>query len=82
MTTLLGYAGPTCTLRCGACGEPITTGQEIYTKITDTRPWLPEDHTDQEYSARHWHQACDQGSIAAECAIDQRRSTPPRGLMQ
>jgi hypothetical protein len=57
---------------CAACGSEIAEGQEIYTLVDEKYPWLPEDHNDQRWPVKQWHKSCDQGSISADSAEDQR----------
>jgi hypothetical protein len=57
---------------CAACGQEIAGGQEVYTLVGEKFPWLPEDHDRQAWPVTQWHMTCDQGSISAECAEDQR----------
>src|SRR3546814_647788 len=70
MSVYLNYAAGGAT--CAACGEEITGGQELYILIHEKRPWLPEDHQDQLWPAVQWHKECDQGSLSAANAEDQR----------
>ena len=53
---------------CDACRQPVDDGEEVYSIIYNTKPWLAEDDDDNCYGIHLWHMGCDKGSLAADGA--------------